>query len=691
MSRQIIGSRFDSSVWQKEAFKVTPRLFRLLVLMSTFSFIAVYTTGYLRGLTSFLSVPLLLMLFLGRGLLRRPAFVQMLSMAVMFYSLYSYNNQITGVVALVEFTCLILFLQLQVADKARTVAGAIVLSLMLVLVVAAMNVNFLFPLSLFPYLIITSLTLGEISFLWHQSLAGDDGSKNFLKTGFVAKPWKYLVIMIAYLVVWISLFYLVPRSDAYGLASETSKRRLTGFDDSLRLGEGGLLEDNPTVVMRIRPAEGNMVSSSVFRRMRSKLLRGTTFPNYAAGRWYRAQSRRYFVDLRKTHGQFVLIEKLPAKKKLHQIEVILENTDPPVIFVPDQTAIVELDSPFIAVENDYSMYFLGKTSGRRIYLCRLLIDPIEVLDSSVEELDLQGHMRMYLSKIGIDARIQDLADKIASGSNTINQRITATISYLQKNCTYSLYEDKPVSGDPTAHFLFNSKAGSCEHFASAMTLLLRAMRIPARPVNGYSMGEWNDMGGFFTIRQRHAHTWVEVFFPKSGWVPFDPSPPGEIDEPDTELEILFVYLWEIYEGHWFNYVYNFDQNTQMIGFKKISRAVEENLSALIRNFKNHLIAVFLLLIFAFFSYKRFQRRLRAASWMPDWYQDWTETLEVRRNGWETPTEFHNRLLKLGVFASDKENLLKELANLVDLSSLGSQSPLQVKEKAMEIFEKFKNR
>jgi transglutaminase-like putative cysteine protease len=224
-----------------------------------------------------------------------------------------------------------------------------------------------------------------------------------------------------------------------------------------------------------------------------------------------------------------------------------------------------------------------------------------------------------------------------------------------------------------------------------MTLLLRAMRIPARPVNGYSMGEWNDMGGFFTIRQRHAHTWVEVFFPKSGWVPFDPSPPGEIDEPDTELEILFVYLWEIYEGHWFNYVYNFDQNTQMIGFKKISRAVEENLSALIRNFKNHLIAVFLLLIFAFFSYKRFQRRLRAASWMPDWYQDWTETLEVRRNGWETPTEFHNRLLKLGVFASDKENLLKELANLVDLSSLGSQSPLQVKEKAMEIFEKFKNR
>lgn len=691
MTGEISGSRFNSSVWREEAFRVTPKLFRLVVLMSAFSLIAVYTTGYLRGLISLMAVPVVLMLFFGRGLLQKPFLVQILSLTVMFYSIYSFRSQVTGVVALVEFTCLILVLQLQVADRTRNVVGAIVLSLMLILAVAAMNVNFLFPLSLFPYLVVASLTLSEISFLWHQNLAGNKAANNGLKAGFVARPWKYLVILIAYLVAWVSLFYLVPRSDAYGLASETSKRRLTGFSDSLRLGEGGLLEDNPTVVMRIRPAEGSLVSSSVLRRMRSKLLRGTTFPNYAGGRWYRAQTRRYFIDLRKTHGQFVLIENLPAKKKLHQVEVILENTDPPVIFVPDQTATVEFDASFIAVETDYSMYFLGKTSGRRIYLCRLLIDPIEVMDSSVDSLDLQGHMRMYLSRIGIDEKIQDLADRIASGSTTINQRVTATISYLQKNCAYSLYEDRPVSGDPTAHFLFNSKSGSCEHFASAMTLLLRAMRIPARPVNGYSMGEWNDMGGFFTIRQRHAHTWVEVFFPNSGWVPFDPSPPGEIDEPDNELEMLFVYLWEIYEGSWFNYVYNFDQNTQMIGFKKISRAVVENFSLLINNLKNHVIVALLLLATVFISFKRFQRKSKPRSWIPDWYYEWTETLEVSRNGWETPAEYHSRLLELGTFTPEQEGELKKLANLVDLSSLSSQRHSQIREKAMEIIEKIGKR
>lgn len=688
MIKKIVAAKLNLSIWQQDAFAITPKLYRLLILLSCFSFLAVYSTGYLRGVISLIALPVLVMLIWGRGLLRSPKVVQFLSLLVMIYSLNIYRGNTSGVIVLVEFTSLILFLQLQIVSNARTVGGVLILSLMLILVVAAMNVNFIFPLSLFPYLLIMGLVLTKISFLWHQKIAEIEADSRANRIRFIVRPWKFAVIIVAYLVLWISLFYLVPRSDAYGLASETSKRRLTGFSETLRLGEGGLLEDNPTVVMRIRPTDVETVSSSVLRRMRSKLLRGTTFPNYAGGRWYRSQSRRYFVDLRKTHGQFNIVDQWPGGKKLHQIEVILENTDPPIIFVPDQTVVTEFDASFIALESDYSMFFLGKTSGRRRYLCRLLIDPLEVRDVSVDDLDLQGYMRIYLSKIGIDPKIQTLADQISSNTVTVNQRVKATISYLRRNCTYSLYETVAPGTDPMVHFLFSSKSGSCEHFASAMTLLLRAMKVPARPVNGYTMGDWNELGGFFTVRQRHAHTWVEVFFPDSGWVPFDPSPPADLDEPEGEVEMLLTYLWEIYEGHWFNYVYNFDQNTQTIGFRKIFRAIDLSLTDFGRKLNQNkwFLIISLTLLFVFLN-RLARRKRKIGSWLPLWYGEWETSLSLQRQNWETPREFHQRLLENHLFEDKHKEDLFELASIIDQSSVTGSDEMALRERAQKIIRK----
>lgn len=64
--------------------------------------------------------------------------------------------------------------------------------------------------------------------------------------------------------------------------------------------------------------------------------------------------------------------------------------------------------------------------------------------------------------------------------------------------------------DPTEDFLLNVKEGHCERYASALTIMLRTIGIPARIVIGYRGAEWNDLGGFFTVRQYHAHAWVEA-------------------------------------------------------------------------------------------------------------------------------------------------------------------------------------
>ena len=81
-------------------------------------------------------------------------------------------------------------------------------------------------------------------------------------------------------------------------------------------------------------------------------------------------------------------------------------------------------------------------------------------------------------------------------------------------------------------FLFSTKAGFCEHFASAFAFLMRAAGIPARIVTGYQGGELNPIDRVFTVRQSEAHAWVEVYLAGRGWVRVDPTGaavPGRIE------------------------------------------------------------------------------------------------------------------------------------------------------------------
>ncbi len=72
-------------------------------------------------------------------------------------------------------------------------------------------------------------------------------------------------------------------------------------------------------------------------------------------------------------------------------------------------------------------------------------------------------------------------------------------------------------------FLFNTKRGFCEHFASAFTVMARSVGIPARVVTGYQGGEFNPMGGYFIVRQSDAHAWSEVWLEGHGWQRIDPT------------------------------------------------------------------------------------------------------------------------------------------------------------------------
>ena len=74
---------------------------------------------------------------------------------------------------------------------------------------------------------------------------------------------------------------------------------------------------------------------------------------------------------------------------------------------------------------------------------------------------------------------------------------------------------------PVDEFLFETREGFCEHYASALTVLLRAAGLPARIVMGYQGGELNGIGGYYIVRQSDAHAWTEVWLADEGWVRVD--------------------------------------------------------------------------------------------------------------------------------------------------------------------------
>jgi hypothetical protein len=95
---------------------------------------------------------------------------------------------------------------------------------------------------------------------------------------------------------------------------------------------------------------------------------------------------------------------------------------------------------------------------------------------------------------------------------------------------------QPPDGDVATQFVTEMEAGYCEYFATSMVAMLRTQDIPARYVVGYSNGERVD-DGRYEVRGMNAHAWVEVYFPKYGWVTFDPTPAAERQaEEDATLE-----------------------------------------------------------------------------------------------------------------------------------------------------------
>lgn len=153
-----------------------------------------------------------------------------------------------------------------------------------------------------------------------------------------------------------------------------------------------------------------------------------------------------------------------------------------------------------------------------------LRDAPRAVDAARDDAVAAAVVAQYAQQPIITDRVADVAARVTAGADSDFERILALEEWMGANTTYSL--DAPLSPggvDVVDHFLFDSKEGWCEQIASSLVVMARSVGVPARLVTGYAPGEWDSTGGRFVVRERDAHAWTEVWFPDSGWVPFDPT------------------------------------------------------------------------------------------------------------------------------------------------------------------------
>jgi len=176
-----------------------------------------------------------------------------------------------------------------------------------------------------------------------------------------------------------------------------------------------------------------------------------------------------------------------------------------------------------------------------------------------------------LDAAGITPRISELALKWTRGATTRRGKAEAILERLRRSYEYELVNPPvPRNAHPLEQFLFNTRTGNCEYFAGSMALMLRAVDVPSRVVEGFLGKETTSVPNEFIVRFSRAHAWVEALLEDSHWTTLDPTPAGRASYHNEYWNRL-TDLYDELEYRWIDTVVNFDRSDQLKLLKAFSR------------------------------------------------------------------------------------------------------------------------
>jgi transglutaminase-like putative cysteine protease len=348
-------------------------------------------------------------------------------------------------------------------------------------------------------------------------------------------------------VITAILFAVTPRIGIGQLLRRLGRSGgLTGFSDTISLSDVTGIKADRRVVARVEfPALDPGTSP------RSLYLRGAVYSRFDGTKWKRPWGSRIRVA---RSGFTYLVAPSPQGGRVSTAEITLEAMDNPVLFVYGDPLLIEgsLGEIWMEEEGNFSLSYPGHSALR--YRLRFIQEsPRGRGTGSPRERE---HLELPPGSDDIRA----LAARVVAAGSSDAERAEMALRHFRTGYRYTIVD--PASS--IREFLFVSRAGFCEHYATALALMLRASGIPARVAAGYLGGEWSDLGKYLIVRQSDAHAWTEAWI-GGRWVALDATPPlGEQSPFFARTGKLGIYMdWA--RQRWNKYVVDYSLRMQAEG------------------------------------------------------------------------------------------------------------------------------
>lgn len=339
--------------------------------------------------------------------------------------------------------------------------------------------------------------------------------------------------------ITMMIFFTIPRVTAGVYQKGFGENiRTSGFSDRVNLGSIGSIKRDPSIVMRVE------VPKSPLRDSRVLYLRGVSFDRYDGKVWTNQLNyRRSLIE--ESPGTYVFRGKQTVSRaqrgEATQQKILLEPLDTSVLFATPFIERVSGMFPGLFFDASGAVYLPFPSSSRIEYTVVSRSAVLMPSDLGSEPSQYPESLVRYYLQLPLQSdRITTLAEDVTQRQRNAYEKATAIQAYLISNYRYSLDAPLAEQDQPLEEFLFSRKTGYCEHYATAMVIMLRTVGIPARLVTGFLATEWNEYGNYYVVRQQDAHAWVEVYLPHSGWIRMDPTPTTE-DNPGAGGPIWQVF------------------------------------------------------------------------------------------------------------------------------------------------------
>ncbi|MDY0146636.1 MAG: DUF3488 and transglutaminase-like domain-containing protein [Halothiobacillus sp.] len=306
-------------------------------------------------------------------------------------------------------------------------------------------------------------------------------------------------LMLAGLPIALLFFLLFPRPPGalWGTKQPTTAQARTGLSDQLTAGEFERLSTDPTPAFRVH-FNGAMIPPA------KRYWRVLVMSDETSNTWH-ADIPNIFRPVRSPN---VRVDPTSAV----EYTVTLEPSDRR--FLPT-LAIATVLPPRSVLSDTGSLFSLRPLNDRYRYTVT------SALSYHLDERRLSASIReRNLALPAGDPELKALAAQW-KGLAPLEIRDRALNYFRSQGFSYTLTPGKLPEQNRMDAFLFDTKRGYCEHYASAFTLLMRAAGVPARIVTGYQGGEVN--GDYLLVRQADAHAWSEIWVKGEGWIRVDPT------------------------------------------------------------------------------------------------------------------------------------------------------------------------